>query len=180
MENGNVDYANKYKKQVKALKKQRCVLLILLATSLGIGGYHAHKDDIKYNRYTYENYYHLVNDNIYTRVNAGEEVKIINAYELAKDVKEINFKNRKEFYHCLIGIVNNIDYQKEQNFKDFVIALGLDSLAEENPIYPSTAEFKQFLDEYNLLKEDGTIDFNKWKEIDKELVNIEESVGKNK
>ena len=151
----------------KKRQTRRTVCLSLVLTVMLVAG----KTVIdKANEYAdYQNdtrsYAGIVDSNAHrTKDNSGY---YIDAYEVAQDIKKVEIHSDEEFYHTLFSVMRNIDYQKEKHLHSIVGFLNLDSLNAENSVYPSEVEFYTFLENYGIMDDDGHIDFERWKSIDR-------------
>ena len=171
------NYNNKIKKGRTISKKRQLVLSVLLSASMTFStatiakiGVDALKDQITYNKSTNQ-YSSIIEDNTY-RTNSGEHY-FINASDVAEDIKELEIEDKYDLYHHLIGIAQNIHWNKNQNFQDVLDYFDLDETAKRDTDYPTEAEFISFLENHKLLEKDGTIDFDAWEKLDKKMINLE-------
>ena len=174
------NYKNRKKKKVHIEDKKRFILAVLLALTIGFGSYTAADlvnnavDSISDN-YHYEleskSYKDMVNKEKITIV--GTNDKMLDIFDIAKKFKQINFVDTDDVYHGLIECARFFQFNTDKNFKDFIWAIDLDKMAQENPIYPTSLELDEFLKKHNFLLEDGSIDFESWRDYDKELFNMQ-------
>lgn len=175
-----VNYKKRLRKKVDVLRKKKSVLAVLLAGSvtlnaLAIGSdlYELasstleHNDEVERYEYIIDNHIHRTND---------KQNWFINTFCVAQDLKSLEVKDREEFYHTLISVALNIRYDKNKNFKQIIDSLNLDSLAKENSVYPTEAEFEEYLQEFGLIDENGVIDFDRWKSLDKDMFEADKTV----
>lgn len=185
LENRKPNYSNRKKKKVSVVAKKKFVLALLVAT-IGISSvygitqgvsntYDFLKDTIVHNHEIYS-YKDLVSKNCH--VTNDYQHYFIDTYNLAQDVRKLEVTRPEDVYHHLIGIARNMDYNRSENFRTFLNCYDLDSLAQEMSVYPTYQEFSDFLFEHNLLNEDGTINFDRWKEYDKKVYIFEKDMEK--
>lgn len=179
MERAN--YRNRRSKEIELKRKKQNVLAVLLAASIGLSSVYGLVEGTKNlvggvkNAFAYDHetdkYFEMVQDN--THVTDDRKNVFINPHGLADDVKKLYVWEKDDLYHHLIGVAQHIQWNKNTNFNDLVRSLELDKLAKENPNYPTTQDLHDFLIVYDLLNEDGTIDFEAWKDYDKAAFSFE-------
>lgn len=176
-----VNYQSRKKKKIAVDERKRLILSILLTTSISLSAiygvvsgaknlYKGAKDTYFYNKEAYK-YYEILNDN--SHITNDRKNIFINTFNLANDLKNLDIQDKEEFYHHLIGVAQHIKWNKDINFENLLEDLDLDELAKENSTFPTTQEFYDFLKTYNLLNEDGNIDFEAWEDYDKEVFSFE-------
>lgn len=179
--NENPNYRNRQKRQKNYEARKKMVLVTLLASlSINVGGLalkgvDALKDEIIYNAETWQHFKILDKNEIMTD---NKENLFIKTDTLAEDIKELPVENELDFYHHLIGVARNIRWNINQNFDNLLDDLNLNKLDQKNSDYPSEQEFRSFLERYGLIKEDGTIDFERWEEYDKKTTLLEREFEK--
>lgn len=177
------NYRNRRKRSVKKDTKRRLVLAVLVA-AIGISSvygvkeavvntYDFVKDTIVYDSEVFS-YRDLINKNCH-RTNDNQHY-FIDTYSLAQDVKKLEVSKPEDVYHHFISIATNIDYNRNENFRTFLNSYDLDSMSQLEIVYPTYQEFSNFLYEYSLLNEDGSINFDKWREYDKKVYNFEKEL----
>lgn len=180
MEEYRPNYRNIIRKSKNKTKKRVIILIALLATSLSLNAaigvkkvYEEAKDSHEYMDEV-NNFNAVVARNTF-RTNDGSQ-PFINTFSLAVDVRNLEVTDRDEFYHHLISIVQNIMYEKHTNFDNLIKDLDLDELAQSNSIYPTVQEFYEFLENANLLNENGSINFEAWEKYDKEVYTMKNDI----
>lgn len=175
------NYKNRKSKSVSISKKKKMILTWLLVGTIGISATYGAIEGVKNVADNIEDSYYYMQDskvfNEIVRKNMatipGTKTIYLKPYELATDFKKIEFNSREEVYHGLLGCARFMQYNLDENFRDFVRSLDLDTIAELNPIYPSNQELFDYIEKLGFIKEDGTIDFEKWREYDMVVFNLE-------
>jgi len=175
------NYNHRTSKRISPIRKKKMILSWLLSMTIGITSVYGIvegvknisekiTDDFNYSRDS-KVYEEMVNNNFHRTID--KEAYFLRTYELSRDFKELKFESKEEVYHALLGCARFMRYNIDENFRDFIRVLDLDSLAQSNPVYPTSQELYSFIESLDCIKEDGTIDFEKWKEYDKKVFNLE-------
>ena len=173
-----VNYNKRVTRKTKLVDKKKFVMAILLTGSLSLNAVNAInktveviKDEVT-QAYRVNDFKDYVNDNIHRT--SDKQHYFIDNYDMAKDfIEKAEINSRQDFYHQIILLAQNIDYNRNSNFEDFIRSLNLDKLNKEDSIYPSEYEFKEFLYRYDLIDSEGKINFKRWIEFDKQIFNVE-------
>lgn len=175
------NYNNRKRKKVSIVNKKRCVVAVLLTASIGMsatyGVYNVGKNVV--NKIS-DNYYYGQESSPYFemvdskfRTNPANGNKFIDMSTLSDDFKSLEFTSKDDVYHALIECARFMRFNLDKNFDDLLIYLNLDKLSSENSIYPTRDEVYDYLSNKGFIKEDGTIDFNSWRDYDREVFNAE-------
>jgi len=175
------NYSNRKKKSVSLTRKKKMILTWLLVGTIGISAVYGTVEGVKdianniSDSYHYNKdskiFYEMVTQNM--RAIPGTTTLFLDTYELADDFKKLDLESKEEVYHNLLGCARFMQYNLDKNFRDFVRVLDLDQMSRLNPIYPTTQELFNYIEKLGFIKEDGTIDFEKWREYDKTIFNLE-------
>lgn len=175
------NYNNRTKKSISTTRKKKMILTWLLVGTIGISSIYGTIEGVKNiadnisDTYHYNKdskvFYEMVGKNMKTI--PGTKTLFLQPYELADDFKALEFENKQDVYHNLLGCARFMQYNLDENFRDFVKALDLDSMSLLNPVYPTNQELFDYIEKLGFIKEDGKIDFEKWRDYDKTIYNME-------
>lgn len=179
------NYNNRRRKKVSIVNKKRCVVAVLLTASIGMsatyGVYNVGKNVVNKisDNYYYGQesspYFEMVDSNF--RTNPTSHQKYILMDNVADEFKKIDFSSRDDVYHALIECARFMRFNLDKNFEDLLFYLNLDEVSKDNPIFPTNAEVYEYLNNKGLIKKDNTIDFNAWRDYDKEVFNAERELN---
>lgn len=120
-------------------------------------------------------YYEMVSKEFYHI--PGTNNKALEVYDVANSFMKLSFENKDDVYHGLIECARFFRYNLDSNFRQFLNCLDLDEMSKLHPYFPSESELYKFLDSHGFINEDGTIDFDSWRDYDKEVFNMERELN---
>lgn len=175
------NYSDRRRKKVKTVDKKRFIVAVLLTASIGLStGYGVYKggetvinniSDKIYYEHESKPYFEMVNRSF--RTNPESFKQYISMNQLAHDFLQLEFENKDDVYHSLIECARFMRYNLDENFNDLLDYLDLDTLAKNNKVFPSKNEVYAFLNNKGFIKEDGKINFDEWRDYDKDVFNME-------
>ena len=175
-----INYNDKKEKKISKNRYKRMILAALLAGITAVTSYtvvdvvkngiDAIEDTYHYNKES-KAYHEMVNKEFYHVM--GTSNLALDVGNIANDFKQLSFKDKDDVYHGIIECVRFFRFNLDENFRKFLNNLDLNEMSKENSLFPSEAELYQFLENHDFIKEDGSIDFDAWRDYDKEVFNME-------